>query len=210
MDSEAKRAKEMVKQLSFKKKLAHFWYYYKKYVMWGLFALALISWGVYEKATMINYDLNIPYFSSRAIDLDNNLERFKEYFIGAVKDSNNNGRVDVAIVPYTGDIEKAKKDEVVGAVLTKLDMSLAADDAAMYIFDERYLEHFKRAHEDIKFTEVEISQIPEVREALGLIDQEKAYLITLELFDRLKDNDKKIAEHNNAKGLEKFFEEKIK
>ncbi len=210
MDAEGKRAREMVKNLSAKEKFAHFWYYYKKHVIIAIIAIGFISWTVYEKMTQIKYDLQIPYYSSRAIDIDNNIQRFEDYFIESVADSNNNGRVDVQVLSYTADISQAKTDQMVGAMLQKMDMSLAADEFSVYILDEKYLEHFQKSYPDIKFTSVEISNIPKVREVLGLFENEKAYLVTIELFDRLKDNDAKIAEHKNALGVEKFFADKLK
>ncbi len=210
MDAEGKRAREMVKNLSAKEKLKHFWYYYKKHVIIAIIAIGFISWTVYEKATEIKYDLEIPYFSSRVVDIDNNIQNFENYFIESVVDSNNNGKVDVKVLTYTADISQAKTDQMVGTMLQKMSMSLASDEFSMYILDEKYLDNFQKSYPDIKFTSVEISSIPEVREVLGLFENEKAYLITLELFDRLKDNDAKIAEHKNALGVEKFFADKLR
>ena len=67
MDKQAQEAKEMVKNLPFKDKVKHFWYYYKIHTIVAVFVLILIGVTVYQAVTQEKYDLEIDYYGQQYI-----------------------------------------------------------------------------------------------------------------------------------------------
>ena len=67
MDKDRQLAKELAKEMSFKEKAKHFWYYYKIHTLAILFAIVIITWGAVQCANRIDYDLDISFFSESYI-----------------------------------------------------------------------------------------------------------------------------------------------
>ena len=74
MDKQAQEAKEMVKNLPFKDKVKHFWYYYKIHTIVAAFVLILIGVTVYQAVTQEKYDLEIDYYGQQYISQEQQKE----------------------------------------------------------------------------------------------------------------------------------------
>ena len=99
---------------------------------------------------------------------------------------------------------------MVEAVLTKIPVELSADEYQMYILDSYYLEYFSRAFEGIIEESLLISDIPEIRESLGVPEGEELYLVLTSSFEQSKGKKDKAAEHENAVLVMKYFKNQVK
>lgn len=209
MDSEGRRAKEMIKSLPFKERLKHFWYYYRKHVLVGGLGAVLVVWSMVQCINKPTYDLNIAYYSSRAVD-DAALDAFAESIRPLLEDIDRNESIDVFIPLHMGDISAKMLDPQTQALMQKIPLELAADDYALYILDRPFMEFFERAYEDAVGNKILLSDIPEVAKILKCYEGEELYLVTVTEPERVKKNEKKMAERKNAYAVEEYFENKIK
>lgn len=203
MDKQAREAREHMKALTPREKWNNFWYYYKIHVLAGIFAVILIVFTAVECANRINYDLNISYYSSTAIS-DDGISKLTEYFKSAVDDINQNGSVDVGIASCYADPDE--QSEQTQAVMVKLSAELAAGDSMGYLLDEKYKEIFMRNYPEAAEKLLDISDIPEIREAIGAADGEKLYWVTKTVYETEQNKPEKLAQHDNAKKVEALLE----
>lgn len=209
MDKQAKEAREMVKNLSFKEKVKHFWYYYGKYTIAAIFAVAFIAFTVVECVMQVDYDLNIAYYSSRWVDKDA-VAILADSLEPVIKDISGNEKTDVLISVTEADIGSGEYSEVTEAALTKIPVELAADEYQLYILDENYLEFFNRAYEGVVQSTMLLSDIPEISEALDFAEGEKVYLIMTTEFEQSKGDEIKAAERENAALVMEYFNNMMK
>ncbi len=203
MDSEGQRAKKMVQNLSFKEKVEHFWYYYKKHVFVGLFVALVVAFGVAQCVMKETFDLNIAYYSSRGIE-QTVVDSFGDILEPLIEDIDGDGVASVFMPAYIGDITEQRMDEQAMAMLNKIPLELAADEFQMYILDKPYMELFDEVYSDIIQNKICISDIPEIKEALMLYDWEEVYLVMTTEFEQSKNDKKKIAERENAALVEAY------
>jgi len=209
MDKQRRDAKELVKNLPLKDKIKHFWYYYKVHIISITLAAILIITTTVQCMRQIKYDMNVSYYSIRYVE-NTNLDAFCDILEEATEDINNNGSVDVYLSFFSGDITTKLLDQNGQIGYQKIQVELASDEYQSYILDEAYLEMFTRLYPDAVETVTEIGNIPDVKETLGLFDNEKLYLVTTPLFERSKDDEEKLLERKNALNIKEFFEKKQK
>ena len=205
MDNESRRAREMVKNLPFEEKLKHYWGYYKKHVFIFLISALIVSWGVVQCVTAPEYDMNMAFYSVRFFE-DERADRFAEYLEQYVDEINGNETVDVFIRKQNVDITKEIMQPEDHVVFSKIASELSADEYQTYILDEDFLEYFRRVYTEVIGDVMDLGEIPEIREMLGINEGEKLYLVTTAMFDRSLGNEEKVAEYNNALKIKKHFE----
>ncbi len=209
MDKDKQAAREIVRNFTFKQKLTHFWYYYGKYTIAAIFAVAFVTFTVVDCVMQVNYDLNIAYYSCRAVDSEA-VSALTDSLEPLINDISGNEKTDVLIAVNEVDITKEEYNEVIEATLTKIPVELAADEFQLYILDESYLEFFNRAYEGVVQSKLLLSDIPEVSNALGFQEGEKVYLVMTVEFEQSKGNEIKAAERENAALVMEYFNNMLK
>ncbi len=209
MDKQGREAKELVKNLSLKDKIKHFWYYYKWHTIACVLVAVLIGYTGVQCAMQVDYDFDIAFYNTRTIEQEH-IDKFAELIATEAVDINDNNSVDVFVSFFAADITGEIIDSMAQAAYQRISMEMEADDYQAYLLDEPFMKRFENIYGDVIQSKMEISDIPEVRESLGLRDGEKLYLVTKKLFDRSKEDTTKIAEHENAERVEQFFINKTK
>ena len=209
MDNERRRAKEMVKNLSFKEKVEHFLHYYGKYTVLSIIALAIVVYTLVDCMMQVKYDLDIAYYTCSRVNREGS-EALADSLEPVINDITGNEINDVLVNVSEADISKDGYDEMVKAVLTKISVELSADEYQMYILDSYYLEYFNRAFEGIIEESLLISDIPEIRESLGVPEGEELYLVLTTSFEQSKGKKDKAAEHENAVLVMEYFKNQVK
>lgn len=97
MDKQTKEAKEMVKNLPFKDKVKHFWYYYKIHTIAIAFILLLVGITIYQSVTQEKYDLEISYYGDEAIS-DEQKQEIEEKLAQYIEDVDGDGLKKVNLV----------------------------------------------------------------------------------------------------------------
>lgn len=196
MDKQAREAREMVKSLSFKEKVKHFWDYYKWHTIGTIFVLMLAVVTIYQATTAEKYDLEIAYYGKIDITEEQKNE-LCEYLSLHIEDINGDGEKKVNIIPIVADMESMGEFEM--AVSQKLTADLAAGTHSAYIFDEWFC-NYCGPDTDYGATEnaVDLRETEVGREVLALND-EPLYWCTKTLYESEKDNNDKIAVYNNAR-----------
>ena len=202
MDKQAREAREHMKALSLKDKWANFWYYYKKHVIIAIFTIVVVSVSVAQCSNRIDYDLNISYYSSNGA-FSGGIEKLEEMMESVAADTNGNDVVDVGVAMVAAD--PTVMNEQTQAVSMKLMTEMAAGESMGYIFDENYKTIALHQYDELADTILDISVIPEIKETLGVIEGEKLYWFTKTLYDAEKNDEEKLAEHENAVKVEKLF-----
>ncbi|MBQ9757415.1 MAG: hypothetical protein IJW15_03235 [Clostridia bacterium] len=208
MDKQRQEAKELVKSLSFKEKIKHFWYYYKIHTISIAFAAILIITTTVQCMRQVKYDMNIAYYSIRYVE-QQKIDDLAEFFETVAEDINQNGSVDVLVSFYSGDITAELLDQYGQMGYQKLQIEVATDEYQSYLLDKPYLDMMERLYPDVIETVQEIGTVPEVKNTIGLLDSEELYLVTTKMFEQSKDDEEKVREHDNAVKIKEFFEEKI-
>ena len=88
----------------------------------------------------------------------------------------------------------------------KLQAELSAGSSMGYIMDEKFYDLVYKNYGECFDKVITISDYPEVREKLGLKEDTKLYWMTKALYETEKDDEEKIAAHENAIRIEKYFE----
>jgi len=202
MDKQAREAREQMKQLGKKDKWVNFWYYYRTHVVVAVIAVILIVFTAVECAKRIDYDLNISYYSAMPIS-EEAVNKLTEELKKNVEDINFNGQTDVFIASCFADPEQVS--EQTQAVMMKLSAELAAGDAMGYLVDETYLEILNKAYAECFGEIILISDIPEIRDIMGISEEHKLYWATKMLYENEKDDEKKALAHENAVKAEEYF-----
>ena len=203
MDKQRRDAKEMVKNFSFKEKLAHFWYYYKKHTIAGLLAVIVVAWGTAQCVMKIDYDLNISYFSCHYVE-EEKLENLENELKTVIADINENESKDVAIYSMLGDITRERPDEMAQATINKLMVELATNEYYMYIVDKPYFDYINQNFGQIVENAILLNDVQVAKEILGLKDEE-VYLLTMSVFEDYQDDEERVREHENALLVQEYF-----
>lgn len=209
MDKQRREARALVKNLPFKEKIKHFWYYYKWHTIACLFIAVLIGYTCVQCIMRVDYDLNISCYTKNFI-AEEKIEEFENLLEDVVQDINHNDSVDVYVAPYSADITGKVIDQTAQAMYQKISMELAADDIQIYLLDHSFLDWYNRVYGETVQSVTEIGCIPEIRELLGLAEDEKLYCVIKQFFERSQDDKEKVAQHNNAELVGQFFDDKIK
>lgn len=203
MDKQAKEAREQMKQLSGKEKWTNFWYYYRVHVIVSVIAVILIAYTAVECANRIDYDMQISYYSSVPVS-DDAVNKLTELLKKNVEDINANGSTDVFIASCFADPEQ--QSEQTQATLMKLSAELAAGDSMAYLADEVYYKRFSSSYSDCFESFTDLSDKKEIKEMFDLKDGQKLYFAVKALYEKEKDNSKKIAAHDNALKAKAYLE----
>ncbi|MBR5155447.1 MAG: hypothetical protein IKW62_03055 [Clostridia bacterium] len=205
MDAEAKRAREQMKKLPFKKKLENFWFYYRIHVFVAIFCVILLGGGMAKCAMQQEYDMSVSLYCTNPIDtkkINEIVKILEEHSI----DINDNNSVDVNVITYVGDITLEVPEPQTQAIYVKLQAEIVSNACAGYIMDENYKNFVVEGYEGATDKVVDLSTIPEVKARLGLSEDEKLYWVsavkTIE-----GDNSKQFV---NGERVEKYFEENVK
>ena len=209
MDKDKQLAKEMIKNFTFKQKVEHFWYYYGKYTIAAILAVAFVVFTVVECVMKVDYDLNIAYYTCRRVDREA-VQTLADSLEPLINDISNNEKKDVQIAVTEANITNGEYNEVTEAALNKIPVELASDEFQLYILDENYLEFFNRAFEGVFQSIMTLSDVPEVSKALGFAEGEKVYLAMTIEFEQSKGNELKDAERENAALIMDYFENMLK
>lgn len=179
MDKQAQDAKEMVKNMSFKEKLKHFWDYYKIHTIVILFVALLSFYTVWQATHQPKYDLTIAYYGEMMFE-DEKFDALRTYLEGVVEDVDGDGKVRVKINKSIvgGSSSNAEYDM---ATMQKFWAELAADVTPVYILDENMQKQIISAGitEDGGTAEIfDLKETNKGKELLGLNDK-SVYWVTV-------------------------------
>jgi len=201
MDEDRRRAKELVKQMSFTEKIKHYWSYYKKVIIVFIVAVAIVTWGVVQCTQVPEYDLKISVFVTTAYR-EENLARLAEYFEGYVDEINGDGLTDVFIQQKISDFTKDIVEPEDTVNLSKLSNELAADEYKVYIFDKPFMEHFEQSYGNLIETKFPLHEIPKMRELLQIDEKTEMYLVVTKMYAQSEEKEERVAEYGNARRVE--------
>ena len=131
MDKQAKEAKEMVKNLPFKDKVKHFWYYYKIHTIAAAFILLLVGITIYQSVTQEKYDLEISYYGNELISEEQEKE-IEEKLAQYVEDVDGDGQKKVHLIVNS----ILDEGEYAMYANTKFTAEVSAAAYSAYILDE--------------------------------------------------------------------------
>ena len=210
MDKDRQLAKELAKEMSFKEKAKHFWYYYKAHTLALIFAIVIIAWGAVQCANRVDYDLDISFFSESYVS-DEALEKFDLFLENLCDDVNENGAVDAQVYPFSGEISGEYVDQYAQANLTKLQSEIAMGECPAYIVDEAYKNYIEMLTEDMNVIDkiTEITDVPIIRETFNPGENMKLYFISILEYDTQKGNEELRKERENMKKVEQYFIDRI-
>ena len=203
MDREAREARERMKQLSKKEQLANFWYYHKVHIFAAIFAVLVVGFGISECVKQVEYDLEISYYSASYVDSEK-VENLEKELQKNIEDVNFDAQTVMWIAPCYATLDDAT--EQTQAVLMKIQVELAAGNSMGYIMDEKFYNLIYEGYGDCFEKVILISDIPKVREMLGIGEDQKVYWLTKALYETEKDDEFKIGVHENALKVQKYFE----
>ncbi len=200
MDNQARKAKEMAKELPFKKKIEHFWEYYKIHTLVTIAAIIVIVSSVYVTITREKYDLELTYYGDNLFG-EEEAEKLEEYFERYIDDINGDGEKNVNL-----SIVLVDRDDGTGeyslAVDQKLLAELIAGVSPAYLFDSVYYEKSGPESKDtVMESGIDLRDNEELCEILNLGD-EPVYWCTRALYDREQNDKDAVSAYNSAKKIE--------
>lgn len=196
MDKDAREAKEMTKQLPFKKRLSNFWYYKKWWVISCVAVVLVIALTIYEITAMPSYDLTVGYYSENDIS-DESVEKLKSELAQFAHDINEDGRVIISMTPMQAKADGSSDD--LTAVQTRIMSELESGNNMLFICDKAYRDFLMSGNNAECFEEVfDMSVRPELKERIGFTD-DTLYVLRRTLYEREEDDAKKRMEFNNAR-----------
>ena len=206
MDKDRQLAKKLTKEMPFKERLQHFWYYYKIHTLVLVFALVLIVWSAVQCANRVDYDLDISFYSERYVE-EEALAEFDLFLETLCDDINENGVVDAQAYLFLGNITEEYLDQNAQATLTKLQSEIAMGECPAYIVDEAYKNYIEMLTKDMDVidTITEITDIPLIREIFNPGEDVKLYFISIQEYDTQKGNEELLKERENMKKVEQYF-----
>ncbi len=203
MDKQARDARDQMRQLSKKEKWANFWYYYRVHVIVSIFAFIAVAFGISECVRQVDYDLEIAYYSTNYIS-NEAVTSLNEKLQKNIEDINFDAQSIIWIAPCYASLNDAS--EQTQAALLRLQTEISAGDSMGYIMDEKFFELVYESYGECFDKVIQISDYPEIREMLGLKEDTKLYWMTKALYESESDDERKIASHENAVRVEKYFE----
>lgn len=203
MDKQTREAREMVKNLSFKDKVKHFWEYYRIHTIVVLVAAILIGVTVYQVATREKYDLSVAYYGAYPITAEQELA-VEEYLSSMVDDIDGNGEKKVDFVPVVSDMN-SDNGEYQMALAQKFMAEMAAAVHNAYIFDEEYL-NYAGPESDMGVMEsaVDLRESEDLAKILEIND-EALYWCRCAIYEKNKNKEDKIKQYENIKRIEELI-----
>lgn len=197
MDKQAKEAKEMVKQMTIKQRLGHFWDYYKIHTIVTLAVLALIGVTAYQALSVKDYDLPIEYFGKIAVSEEQttNLENYlKDY----VDDIDGDGEVTVHVT-RTGSLNDMGAQ---GYASIKFTAELAAGQYQIFILDEelyKSLSSGESGENGMLIESFDMRENAKCAEILGITaDDEPTYWCLVKMPEKMNDKPENQGKIQNA------------
>lgn len=194
MDNQAREAKEMTKQLPFKKKLINFWFYRKWVVIAIIFVILTIALTIYEITNVPAYDALVAVYTGDAMPeetaakLQAELQEFSN-------DINEDGQISVSVTPMSGSRDDGSEEAV--AVETRLMSELNSGSNDLYIVDREYYDFLMDNDYGECFSHVyPLNENGPLMERLGLTGE--YYLLVRDLYPAHEGKADKRAAHNNA------------
>ena len=194
MDNQAREAKEMTKQLPFKKKLINFWFYRKWVVIAIIFVILTIALTIYEITNVPAYDVLVAVYTGDAMPeetaakLQAELQEFSN-------DINEDGQISVSVTPMSGSRDDGSEEAV--AVETRLMSELNSGSNDLYIVDREYYDFLMDNDYGECFSHVyPLNENGPLMERLGLTGE--YYLLVRDLYPAHEGKADKRAAHNNA------------
>lgn len=197
MDKQAKEARDMVKGMSFKQKIKHFWDYYKIHTIVVIVVAAFIGGTIYQAVTREKFDMEIYYYGSVALD-DEKITEFEEYLSQFIEDTDGDGEKKINIVT----VETGNPDpQYQMAISQKFAAELSAGACSAYIFDDSFYEYALDSGEDIFESKLNLSENHEASEILGIPDV-PLYWCTRTIYEREAKKEEAVLMYDNAKRIE--------
>ena len=194
MDKQAREAKEMVKNMTFKEKLAHFWNYYKIHTIVTLVILGLIGVTVYQIASNEEYDLEIEFYGTRMVS-EEQAAALEEYLKDYVDDIDGDGEKTVNVV-RTGSLSEMGAP---GYGNMKFTAELAAGQYNIYILNEEMYNAFSSNDDGMFIQSFDIRENPKCAELLGMAESdEPTYWCLVKFPESMQDKEESKLKMQNA------------
>lgn len=194
MDNQAREAKEMTKQLPFKKRLINFWFYRKWVVIAIIFVILTIALTIYEITNVPAYDALVAVYTGDAMP-EETAAKLQAEFQEFSNDINEDGQISVSVTPMSGSRDKGSEEAV--AVETRLMSELNSGSNDLYIVDREYYDFLMDNDYGECFSHVyPLNENGPLMERLGLSGE--YYLLVRDLYPAHEGNADKRAAHNNA------------
>lgn len=194
MDSQAREAREMTKQLPFKKRLINFWFYNKWIVAGVILVILTIALTIYEVTNVQSYDSLVAVYSGDAVpeDVAGKIQaELTEY----CNDVNQDGNISVSVTPMSGSRDDGSEEAV--AVETRLMSELNSGTNDIYIVDKEYYDFLMDNDYAECFSQVyPLNENGALMEKMGLSGE--YYLLVRDLYPAHEGKADKRAAHNNA------------
>ena len=137
MDSEAKRYREQQKDMTFKQKLAHYWYYYKIHAIAGILIITVAAFTIADIVNRVPADLTVGLYVNGYIP-DEYTQTLKERISACISSEGEQRPVEISSMTY----DLSLNDEMSIALRQRYIAELAAGECMLYVLDEAYLEDF--------------------------------------------------------------------
>lgn len=126
---------------TFRKKVEHFWEYYKWHAFVVVAVIALIAASVVQKLTTVEPDIQIICYTSNVIT-SGDMEFIRSQFQNELStDINGDGEMKVTVYDYSYNSDDITYQQ---GVITKLQMALASEDTILlYVTDNESMKFFE-------------------------------------------------------------------
>ncbi len=194
MDNQAREAKEMTKQLPFKKRLINFWFYKKWVVIAIIFVILTIALTIYEITNVPAYDALVAVYTGDAMP-EETAAKLRAELQEFSNDINEDGQISVSVTPMSGSRDDGSEEAV--AVETRLMSELNSGSNDLYIVDREYYDFLMDNDYGECFSHVyPLNENGPLMERLGLSGE--YYLLVRDLYPAHEGKADKRAAHNNA------------
>ncbi|MBQ2615083.1 MAG: hypothetical protein IJB80_07165 [Clostridia bacterium] len=202
MDKQAREAKQMVKELPFRDKVAHIWTYYRGIIITVLVIVLAIGGTAYQIATRPSYDLEISCYTKVGMT-EEAIAALESYFAEYVEDLDGDGEKTVKIYDNVAASMGPEQDGVV-IMQQKFTVEIAAAQYPVFLLDESFAAVAGKGDLDGTMESFRsIKTAPEIAEILNLPEGQELYWSTRILYENEQDKPESLAKHQMAVAIEK-------
>ena len=128
--------KQAFREMDFKKKCGHIWYYFKIPIIIVVVILIVLAFTLHQCMTNVNPDITIHIVTKAAAPSTEQQDEFESYISGLIKDSNKDGKkvADCEFLSFD-----SSDPNVVAAYTSRLVGDMQIKDDVIYIFDDSML-----------------------------------------------------------------------